>query len=104
MKKVFLALLAPLAIFLTSCDAHFGSKHFYLPWWAVALIIIASTGISFVLVGNEISKSEYRCKKCGKTFYPTRTQGAFSLHDGDDRVFKCPHCGHKGFCTKTHNY
>ena len=101
MKKACLVSLAALSpLFLASCDAHFGSKHFDLPWWAVALIIIASLSVSFAIVGYEVSKNEYKCKECGKTFYPTKMQAAFSLHNGNERGFKCPHCGKRGFCIK----
>lgn len=101
MKRASLiSLAASIPLLLSSCDAHIGSKHIDLPWWVIVLIIASSVGISLFAANHEITKNKYKCKECGKTFYPTMRQAVFSLHAGDERVFKCPHCGRKGFCIK----
>ena len=100
MKKYLLPLFAVVPMVLTSCDAHFGSKHFDIPWWAVVLIIVIPVAAGIIISANVISKGEYKCRQCGKTFYPTKMQCVFSLHVGEERVFRCPHCGYKGFATK----
>lgn len=88
--------------FLTSCDVHFGTTHYDVPWWYIAIpTAIFSTLIcliAFPVAGKHLAKKKYVCQKCGKTFHPKWYVAMFSIHINDDRLFKCPYCGQKGFC------
>ncbi|MBQ7714868.1 MAG: hypothetical protein IJT70_03250 [Clostridia bacterium] len=100
MKKLYLITLIPTALVLTSCDVHFGSKHYDWPWWAVALVSLAIIVPTITLGCRYICKYEYVCSKCKNEFHPTWRQALFSAHIGSDRAFKCPVCGHRGFCKR----
>ena len=100
-KKALGALvLTNLMLSLTSCDVHFGSKHYAVPWYVIAVIDAIVIAAVLIIVGVIISRGRYRCPECGEEFSPKWYQAMFSLHDGNSRVFKCPKCGRKGFCTK----
>ncbi len=99
MKKLafgFSIFLLPLC--LTSCEVHWFSKKYDVPWWWIAIPTLLFFFCICFFAGKRISKKEYVCPICQKTFYPKWWQAAFSIHVNEDRVFKCPCCGRKGFC------
>lgn len=99
MKKisfVFSVLFLPLC--LTSCEVHWFDESYDVHWWVIAIPTLLILAAAWFFDGKAISKKEYRCPKCQRNFYPTWWKAAFSVHLNDDRVFKCPHCGRKGFC------
>lgn len=97
-KKLFIFLLCMSALLLSSCEVHWFHKSYDVAWWVVAIPTFLIVLITLVLAGTIIASHKYVCPKCGGTFYPNRWQAAFSIHINNDRVFKCPHCGRKGFC------
>ena len=98
-KKISaLILIVLLAATLTSCYVHVGRTYYERPWWYVTLIALAFIVPSLILVGIYISRHDYICSECGGRFHPKWYTAAFSIHIGSRRVFKCPHCGHRGFC------
>ncbi len=99
MKKIaFVLLTVVLSISLTSCQVNWFDKHYDVPWWVIAVPVVIFSAIVWFAVGKHIASKKYVCPKCNKSFYPTWRQAAISIHMNDDRVFKCPHCGRKGFC------
>ena len=86
---------------LTSCEVHWFSQSYDVPWY----IVVVPTTLFIVLVtaltGYLISRKTYRCPSCQKTFHPPWHSAVISIHMGNRRVFRCPHCGHKGFCSPT---
>ena len=104
MKKHRLAkallLLILLALVLTSCEAHVGNDRFDVKWYVIAIPATVFAAACVVIAGIVLSKNTYVCPECGERFHPKWWRAMFSLHDGSDRVLKCPHCGHKGFCRK----
>ncbi len=97
--KAFLLLIL-LALFLTSCEAHVGNDRFDVKWYVIAIPATVFTVACVVIAGIVLSKNTYVCPECGERFHPKWWRAMLSLHDGSDRVFKCPHCGRKGFCRK----
>ncbi len=101
MKRLLLSFSCSVCLLLslTSCEVHWFSQSYDMPWYVVviptALFIIAVTA----LAGYLISRKSYRCSQCDKTFHPPWHSTVVSIHIGDRRVFRCPHCGHKGFCS-----
>ena len=106
MKKYRLAkallLLILLALVLTSCEAHVGNDRFDVKWYVIAIPATVFGAACFVIACVVLSENTYVCPECGKRFRPKWWRAMFSLHYGSDpdRVLKCPHCGHQGFCRK----
>lgn len=99
MKKIVFALLIVLIAFsLTSCKVNWFDQRYDVPWWVISVPVLVFSAIALFVAGKRIASKEYICPKCNKTFYPKWWQAAFSIHMNDDRVFRCPHCGRKGFC------
>ena len=99
MKKVFLSSLFIISTFLlSSCQVNWFGSHFDVPWWAIAIPVLVFSAIVLFVAGKHLASKKYVCPKCNKSFYPKWWQAALSIHMNDDRVFKCPHCGRKGFC------
>ena len=85
---------------LTSCEVHFGNSRYYVGWYVIAVPVIIIAAVILVTGGVILSKNTYVCSKCGKHFHPKWWRAMLSLHINSDRVFKCPHCGHKGLCRR----
>lgn len=102
MRRAILILTAVLlsALLLTSCEVHFGDRKYEVEWYVVAIPTVLIVVLSAVIAGTVLSKNTYVCSKCSHRFHPKWWQAAFSFHLNSDRVFKCPNCGHKGFCRK----
>ncbi|MBR4032781.1 MAG: hypothetical protein IKJ07_08625 [Clostridia bacterium] len=99
-KKIFVtvALTCVMTLSLTSCQINWFDRHYDVPWWMIAIPTTALLIGVWIIVGKHIASKKYICPKCNKTFYPKWSQAALSIHINDSRVFKCPHCGRKGFC------
>ncbi len=97
-KKIAIFFVLICSLLLTSCQVNWFGDQIDVEWWViavpVAIILIATWGIGGLL----ISKKSYICPECKKVFHPKWWKTAFSVHVGNDRVFKCPNCGRKGFC------
>jgi len=99
MKKISFVLLTIVLVFsLTSCKVNWFDQQYDVPWWAVAIPVLVFSVIVLFVASKHITSKKYVCPKCNKSFYPKWWQAVFSIHMNDDRVFKCPHCGRKGFC------
>ena len=96
MKKMFMSLsiILSMILMLTSCDVHFGSKHYDVAWWVIAIPVCLFSMIMLYAGGKHISNHEFVCPECNKTFHPKWWVAALSLHINDNRYFKCPHCHH----------
>ncbi|MBQ7670134.1 MAG: hypothetical protein IJS45_05375 [Clostridia bacterium] len=101
MKRIItLAALVGGALCLSSCEVHFFTKTYDMPWWAVVLITVAIVVPILIAGAVFVCRSDYECGKCGKTFRPKWQQAIMSIHIGSDRRFRCPHCGKKSMCRK----
>ena len=100
MKKItFVLLIAALMSLFTSCKVNWFDQQYDLPWWMIAIPVVILLTVTWFFGGKYIASKEYICPKCGKNFHPKWWNAAFSVHINNDRVFKCPHCGRKGFCS-----
>ena len=84
--------------FLTSCKVNWFDQQYDVPWWVIAVPVVVFSAIVWFAAGKHIASKKYVCPKCNKSFYPKWWHAAISIHMNDDRVFRCPHCGRKGFC------
>ena len=99
MKKVVIVwMMFVLSFSLTSCKVNWLDQQYDVPWWVIAVPVVIFSAIVFFVAGKHIASKLYVCPKCNKTFHPKWWKVAFSIHMNDDRVFKCPNCGRKGFC------
>ena len=99
MKKVAFAFsLIASAFALTSCKVNWFDRQYDVPFWVIAVPVVIFVAVVWFFAGKYIASQKYICPNCNKTFYPQWWKAAFSIHINDDRVFKCPHCGRKGFC------
>lgn len=85
-------------LLLTACEVHFGTARYDVPWWVIAVPDVLIVILVWILAGKFISKRKYVCTECGKSFHPKWWAAGVSVHMNSDRLFRCPHCGHKGFC------
>lgn len=91
-------LLLYTSVFLTSCKVNWFDKSYDLPWLFVAIPTVLFVLIVMIAAGKYIAKKTFVCEKCYKSFHPKWWKAMLSLHVNDDRIFKCPHCGKRGFC------
>lgn len=100
MKKsiCILGLTISILVWLTSCQVKWFDKSYDVPWWVIAISTALFVLAVWYFAGKIISKKEYICQTCKGSFYPKWYVAAFTIHINDDRVFKCPYCGKKGFC------
>ncbi len=100
MKKIAFALLLIALVFsLTSCKVNWFDRQYDVPGWAIAFPVVVFSAVVWFSAGKHIASKQYVCPNCRQSFYPKWWQAAFSLHMNGDRVFRCPHCGRKGFCS-----
>jgi len=99
-RKIFslFVLLCITTTSLTSCKVNWFDKQYDVPWWAITIPVVIFSAIVWIAAGKYIASKKYVCPKCNKAFYPKWWKAAISVHINDDRVFRCPHCGRKGFC------
>ena len=83
---------------LTSCTVNWGMEQYEVPWYILTPPLIIFSAILFTVSTRLIMSYAFRCAKCGKTFHPKWYQAILSFHIGSSRLFRCPHCGHKGMC------
>ena len=99
MKKLYFVFVTVVLTFsLTSCKVNWFDRQYDAPWWAVAVPVLVFSAAVIFVASKHIASKKYVCPKCSRSFYPKWWQAAFSIHMNGDRVFKCPHCGRKGFC------
>ena len=100
MKKILalFVLICILTVLLTSCQVNWFDQQYDVPWWVIAVPVVVFSAIVWFAAGKHIASKKYFCPKCNKSFYPKWWHAAISIHMNDDRVFRCPHCGRKGFC------
>lgn len=102
MKRIiFVFLTCVLSFSLTSCQVNWFDKHYAVPWWIIVIPTVIFSLIVWIAAGKHIAAKRYVCPKCNRSFYPKWWKAAISIHMNDDRVFKCPNCGRKGFCTRS---
>ena len=99
-KALSVLVLILILLVLTSCEVHVGNNRADVKWYVIAIPVTVFVVACVVIAGIVLSKNTYVCPECGERFRPKWWRAMFSLHDGSDRVLKCPHCGHKGFCRK----
>ena len=99
MKKIILAVTAvALLLNLTACEVHWYHKTYDVPWYVIAIPVVAFSMIMFAIAGTVISGKRYTCPICGHRFHPSFWVAVVSIHVGSDRYFKCPRCGKRSFC------
>ncbi len=98
MKKL-LYTIPLLPLFLTSCDAHIGSRHYDVPWYDIAIPVAVFIIIVIAAQGKYLAGKTFVCPKCGCKFQPEFLKATFSIHLNDDRYFKCPACGKASWCS-----
>ena len=106
MKKLFIAsaLCSVFMFYFTSCQVNWLDKQYTVPWWVIVIPSVIIMTCSLLLAGKHITSKEYVCSECGERFYPKFLPAMFSVHLNDARVFKCPHCGKKGFCNPVRDH
>lgn len=102
-KKIGIVILFVLTACLTSCQVNWFDKQFTVPWWVIVVPSVVIVALALIFSGKHIASKEYVCSECGKKFYPKLLQAMTSVHLNGARVFKCPHCGKKGFCSSVKN-
>lgn len=90
--------LSAFLIFFTSCEVHFGETRFDVPWWYIAFPVALILLFVWYFEGKYLAKKKFVCEMCEKSFSPKWWKATFSVHVNEKHVFKCPHCGSKGFC------
>jgi len=100
MKKVVIGCIAVYIVttFLCSCQVNWFDQHYDVSWWVIAVPVVIFSAIMWFVAGKYIASKKYVCPKCNQTFFPRWWKAAISVHINSDRVFRCPHCGKKGFC------
>ena len=74
------------------------------PWNEVSLTIgvYVSIGVMFafilVAIGIMMTRSTFRCGKCGMEFKGKPFDIIRGAHTNNKRVMTCPHCGIRGIC------
>lgn len=99
-----LSLCFVLSFVLTSCTVNWGTTQYEVPWYVLTPPLVIFSVILFTISTRLIVSFSYRCAKCGKTFHPKWYQAILSLHVGSSRLFRCPHCGHRGMCELHRDY
>lgn len=97
-KRRFCFALLMLPFCLTSCTVNWGTEQYQVSGYILVPILIIFSVILFTISTRLIMSYPFRCHKCGKTFHPQWHQAILSIHIGSSRLFRCPHCGHRGFC------
>ncbi len=67
---------------------------------SVVIISIVCFVVAYAISMAFICKQDYKCPGCGSIIRPKWHHISAWLHNGSDRVIKCPHCGRKGFCRR----
>lgn len=100
MKKglILFILICIITVSLVSCKVNWFDQQYDVPWWGIVVPVILFLLVALVSVGKYIASKKYICPKCNIGFYPKWWKAAISVHINDDRIFKCPFCGKKGFC------
>ncbi len=68
------------------------------PW--VTLFFIFLGFVICIFTHIYLVTRKYRCPRCAHVFRPKWNQFSIAIHNGDERVAKCPKCGRKGFCPR----
>lgn len=102
-RILLLTLLLILPLPLTSCQVNWFGESYDAPWYVIAIPTLIFLCVALFIAGHCIAKKLYVCPKCGGEFHPLFWAAMLSVHINDDRLFKCPHCGHKGFCHGSRN-
>jgi len=97
-KGIIVALLLSVVFNLTACEVHSFGKSYDVHWAVIAIQAVVVLLLTFIFVGLRVSKTKYVCSHCNGAFYPNFWKSAYSIHMNRQRLFKCPHCGKKGFC------
>ena len=91
-------LLWSTALLLSSCTVNWFDKQYDVPWWVIAIPIALVAVVLLVAARRAFANKTYICPKCSQKFTPKWWVVTFTVHVGSDRIFKCPHCGARGFC------
>lgn len=106
MKKNLLfnsSLILTLMTQLTACTVNWGTEQYEVPWYILTPPLVIFCAILFTVSTRLIMSYPFRCAKCGQSFHPKWYQAVLSFHIGSSRLFRCPHCGHKGMCEVDRN-
>lgn len=91
-------LLGSISLFLSSCTVNWFDKQYDVPWWVIAIPVAVICLILVLVARWSFASKTYVCPQCNRTFSPKWWVITFTIHINSDRVFKCPHCGKRGFC------
>ena len=97
MKKIsLLANLYILTLLLSGCRVNWFDRSYDVPWYVVAV----PAAIILILAHIHIMSGTYICPSCGTEIKPKWYHLFTYVHNGDERVAKCPKCGRTGFCKR----
>lgn len=100
-KIINLALFLALTPLMTACTVNWGVEQYEVPWYILTPPLVIFSAILLTVCTRLIMSHRYRCTKCGGVFHPKWYQAILSFHIGSARLFRCPHCGHRGMCHVT---
>lgn len=93
--KTLIFLIVIFSIFtLSGCDVHFGSVHYDVPWWVIAVPVFIVILVAHLVLVHRT----YNCPNCGYKIKPKWYQISIWVHVGNKRLVKCPNCGKKDMC------
>lgn len=99
LKRLFLFCLPGCTLLLlSSCTVNWFDGPHDVPWWTVAIPTVLLFIILAVIARRCFTGKAYICPQCRETFSPAWWRAALTVHLNSNRVFKCPHCGRRGFC------
>lgn len=99
MKKINLViLLSVIAFSLCSCRVNWFRTSYDVPWWVIAAPVTLLVLLVWYFGGRHYAEKTYTCPQCGGTFQPKWWLAAFTVYVMNSRVYRCPHCGRRGFC------
>ena len=91
-------LLGALALSLCSCRVNLLHRSLDVPWWTIAIPVALIVILAWYFGGKYYAQKTYICPQCGGSFEPKWWLAAFTVYVMDARIYRCPHCGRRGFC------
>lgn len=68
---------------------------------AIGTALLGVLLLAVLAAGQAVMRSRWRfwCRECGQLFQMPWYRLLFCRHVHEDWLLRCPHCGHRGWCT-----